>query len=172
MLDEIKRESLKSKINNLREEVLSDSETEIRIWIGFGLAYPRCFILRYSNGHTKAFYLAPKPNGAKAATDSSGEVLISKAVLNAPASGWDEFNRFLKEQGIDAPLKLSLDESQLPDPDAESMVVEAKSGTRYSMVFFSLHADSEDGRKALEVCRRIEREFNVRLGCGDISSPS
>ncbi len=172
MLDEIKRESLKSKMNNLREEGLSDSEAEIRIWIGFGLAYPRCFILRYSNGNPTAFYLAPKPNGTKAATDSSGEVLIAKTVLNAPASGWEEFNRFLKEEGIDYPLRLSLDESQISDPDAESMVVEVRSGTRYSMVFFSLHADSQDGRKALEVCRRIEREFKVRMGCGDIPSSS
>lgn len=170
MLDEIKRESLKSKMNNLREEGLSDSETEIRIWIGFGLAYPRCFILRYSNGNPTAFYLAPTPNRGKAATDSSGEVLMAKNVLNAPASGWEEFNRFLKEQGIDSPLRISLDEYQLFDPDAESMVVEVKSGTRYSMAFLSLDRDSENGRKALEVCKRMEREFNVHMGCGGSTS--
>src|SRR2546427_8164698 len=39
----IKRESLELKINNLKDAA-SNAETEIRIWVGFGMLYPRCFI--------------------------------------------------------------------------------------------------------------------------------
>ena len=172
MLHAIKQESLKSRITNLSEEILSDSETEIRFWVGFGLAYPRCFILRYSSRQPRAFFLAPKTSGAKGAIHTSAEVSRVRTVLNAPASGWDEFNSFLKGEGIDYPLQLLGEENQIVDPDAESIVVEIKSGTRYSMVSYSLDPDTDDGRKVVEVCRRIEREFNVWMGCGGSTSKS
>src|SRR5437868_14668638 len=44
----LKRESLRLGIGNLREAA-TDDETEIRIWVGFGIAYPRCFILNILN---------------------------------------------------------------------------------------------------------------------------
>src|SRR5713226_7348715 len=64
----IKRESLKLKIDNLRDDV-SDAETEIRIWVGFGVLYPRCFIMREQHGRQEAFYIAPKISGSKAARE-------------------------------------------------------------------------------------------------------
>lgn len=165
MQNAIKRESLELGMENLREHVTdSETETETRIWVGFGLAYPRCFILKNLNGKQKAFYVIPKKIVSKAAMDI--EVSMTKTVLDAPQSGWYEFERFLKSQGIDSPIRLSLDDKHLPDPDEESIVVEVKSGTSYSMVFFSLYTENEDGRKLLEVCRNIEREFNIKLGCG------
>ena len=69
------------------------------------------------------------------------------------------------DQGIDSPLKLSLDNEHVVDPDEESIVVEVKSGTLYSMVFFSLSPGNADGRKVVAVCRMVEREFNVIMGC-------
>jgi len=60
----IKRESLKLKVNTLKDSV-SDAETEIRIWVGFGILYPRCFIMKELNGRREAFYIAPKINGSK-----------------------------------------------------------------------------------------------------------
>src|SRR5712691_2642870 len=42
----IKRQSLIAGLKNLGESASTHSETEIRIWVGFGLAYPRCFILK------------------------------------------------------------------------------------------------------------------------------
>src|SRR5216684_2000436 len=45
----IEHASARAKITNLRDKPLSNSETEIRIWVGFGLAIPRCFVLRSVN---------------------------------------------------------------------------------------------------------------------------
>jgi hypothetical protein len=162
----IKGEYLKLKIMNLKEAV-SDSENETRIWVGFGLTYSRCLVLKHLNGKQKAFYIGPNIIGSKAEMDMKGEVLITETVLDDPQSGWGELDRFLKEQGVDSPIKLSLDEQHMPDPDEQYIVVETKSGALYSMVFFSLYTETEDGQKALKVCRRMEQEFNVRMGCGN-----
>ena len=124
----IKRESLELKINNLKDAA-SNAETEIRIWVGFGMLYPRCFIMKELNGRREAFYIAPKTNGSKTMT---------KISLESPKSGWNEFAEFIKKQGIDIPMRLSLDDQYMPDPDEESIAIEAKSHGNYGMVFYTL----------------------------------
>lgn len=152
MLGVLKRESQTLGIKNLREAKIDD-ETEVRIWMMFDVALPRCFILKENNGDYKAIYAAAV----------KGKKGIPKATLTPPHSGWDEFDGFLKEQGVDVPIKLSLDEKTLPEEDI--VLIEGKSGVQYSMVFFFTNTKSEDGQKALKVCRRIEQEFSIRMGC-------
>ena len=91
---------------------------------------------------------------------------MTKISLESPKSGWNEFAEFIKKQGIDIPMRLSLDDQYMPDPDEESIAIEAKSHGNYGMVFYTLSTKSEDGHKALEVCRRIQQEFGITLGCG------
>lgn len=159
----IKRESQKLKINNLRDAA-SEAETEIRVWIGFGMLYPRCFILKERNQRRKAVYIAPKTNGTK----MGPEVPITKLSLESPRSGWNEFAEFIKKQGIDSPMKLSLEDQYVPDPDEESIAIEVKSQGNYEMVFYTLSTKSEDGQKALQVCQKIEQEFGIRMGCAGV----
>jgi len=159
----IKRESLNLKINNLRDDV-SDAEPEIRIWVGFGLLYPRGFIMKVQDGRQEAFYVSPKILGSK----PDGKVKMTKVSLGSPKSGWNEFAEFIKKQGIDSPMKLSLDYQHVPDPDEESIIIEAKSHGTYEMVFYALSTKSEDGQKALQVCRKIEQEFGIRMGCAEV----
>jgi hypothetical protein len=83
--------------------------------------------------------------------------------LSAPSSGQDEFERFLKDQGIDSPIKLSLDDRETPGPDEETIVIEVKSGPIYSMVFFPSNTETEDGKKAWAVWEKIKREFNIGM---------
>jgi hypothetical protein len=161
----IQRESLKLKINNLRDTA-SEAETEIRIWVGFGMLYPRCFIMKELNGRREAFYIAPKTIGGK--KDVQGEVPMTKLSLESPKSGWNEFAEFIKKQGVDSPMKLSLDAQYLPDPDEESIAIESKSHGNYEIVFYTLSTKSEDGQKALQVCRKIEQEFGIKMGCAEV----
>ncbi len=161
----IKRESLNLKINNLRDTV-SDAETEIRIWVGFGMAYPRCFIMKELSGRREAFYIAPKTIGSK--VEVQGEVPMVKRSLDSPKSGWNEFAQFTKKQGVDSPMKLSLDDQHVPDPDEESIAIEVKSHGPYKMVFYALSTKSEDGQKALQVCRKLEQEFGITMGCAEV----
>jgi hypothetical protein len=169
MLSAIEGEALKAGINNLIEKGLTDSETEIRIWVGFGVAYPRAFDLEYSATRARASHIAPRRTTDNLA-DNGSAVSLSITPLDDPVSGWDELSRFLKKQGIDDPFQLSLDENQVVDPDGESIVVELKRGRKYNMVFYSLDTNSPDGERAVQVCRRLEREFSVSMTCGDSAS--
>jgi len=65
-------------------------------------------------------------------------------------------------------MKLSLDDQYLPDPDEEAIAIEVKSPGNYEMVFYTLSTRSEDGHKALQVCRKIEQEFGIMMGCAEV----
>jgi hypothetical protein len=161
----IKRESLKLKIKNLRDYV-PDAETEVRIWVGFGMLYPRCFMMKEFGERREAFYIARKTISGK--TGVHGGFRMTKLSLESPKSGWNAFAEFIKKQGIDFPMELSLDTQYLPDPDEESIAIEAKSEGNYEMVFYTLSTKSEDGHKALQVCRKIEHEFGITMGCPEV----
>lgn len=162
----LKQESLKLSIEDLREAKLSDGESEIRIWLGFGLAYPRCFMLRNLNGREEAAFIGPRKVSFDARSVGNAQVLMPKIPLGPPRIGWPQFDQLLKQQGFGSPIQLTLDESYTADPDEEIIVVEAKSGASYSMVFFPVFTESVDGRKALAVCKMIEQQFAIRVGCG------
>lgn len=167
MLVALKGESAKLGIGSLRDspDVVG---TEVRVLVGFGLAHPRCFILTTRNGKHEATLVAGKVIGGRAALNKEGNVLSTKVALHDPASGWDKLEEFLKDQGIESPIKLSLDGDQLSDPDEEQIVVEVKSGSVHSMVFFRLNTESEDGKKAWRIWERLKREFGVRMGWADL----
>ena len=159
------RESQKLGIPSLRTRK-PDSGNEIRVWIGFGLAYPRCFIFERQQERREATFVGPRVTDGRAAKDTKGKVLLVKSPVGVPRSGWSEFESFLKQMGIDSPISLAVDKQYVAVPDAETNVIEIRSQNAYSMVFYSLYTKSEDGLKALEVCRKIEEEFGITMGCG------
>ena len=161
-LSALSAESAKLGISSLKDS--SDAPgTEVRVLVGFGLAHPRCFILTNSNGTHEASFITAKVRGGRAAMDEEGRILSTRIALHSPASGWDEFEQFLKNQGIEYPLKLSLDDNAALDPDEEVIVVEVKSGSVYRMVFFPANTESEDGKKAWAVWEKIRREFDIKM---------
>lgn len=162
MLIAVKSESAKLGVSSLNDSP-EEPGTEVRVLVGFGLAHPRYFILKNRSGTNEAFLITAKVVGGKAAMDGKGGLLSTKITLSAPSSGWDEFERFLKDQGIESPIKLLLDDRDTPDPDQETIVVEVKSGSDYSMVFFPSNTESEDGKKAWAAWEKIKREFNIRM---------
>lgn len=165
----LKEESINSGIPNLRD-VTAGPQTETRMWVGFGLAVPKCFILSNRSDENAAFYVGPKVVGNRAVLDAEGKVLITKTTLPAPKSGWDDFERFLKSRGVDKTLRLAPVKEPTADVDVRYIVIEVKSGDSYSMVFYSLSEESGDRPKALEVCQRVEQEFGILMGCGGARS--
>jgi hypothetical protein len=152
----LRREAEKLGLKTLNDP-MADYSSEIRVWVGFGIVYPRCFILRRTAGKQEAFFMTYEILG------SNKKVKVSKTVLKPPRSGWSEFERFLKVQGIDFPIKLT---SQLsPDPDVQIIVVQTGSKDVYSMVYFSLNGDSQDFQRVQAVCEKIEDEFEIVMGC-------
>jgi hypothetical protein len=161
MLTEVRSESAKLGAVSLKDSP-AEPGTEVRILVGFGLAHPRYFILNSRNGTYEASLITAKVVAGKAVIDEKGRLLSTRIPLSAPSSGWDNFEKFLKDQGIESPIKLSLNDRDIPDPDDEIIVIEVKSGSVYSMVFFPSNTESEDGKKAWAVWERIKQEFDVR----------
>jgi hypothetical protein len=162
----IKQESINFGIPNLRETKVQ-LQNETRIWVGFGLSIPRCFILINTDDDNKAFYVAPKIVGNKAVMDADGKVLIATTALPAPKSGWNEFKKFLNEQGVDKTLSPSPKDKSISGPDEQYIVIEVKSRDTYGMAFYSLFQGKDEIRRALEVCQRIEQDFAISMDCGE-----
>ena len=164
MRDEIRLYSRKYGIADLSGGK-TDSESEIRIWLGFGMALPTCFILRGTTEKQNALYihyLDPSDFDSGATTGSN---LRAKTALGTPTSGWDRLEVFLKDEGIDYPIKLAMDEDALPIPDGTFIAIEVRRGTAYDMVYYSSETKSRDGKRAIKICERAAQEFNVDKRC-------
>lgn len=156
----LKREAQELNLKNLSE---SNARDEVRLWVGFGLITPRCFVLKSEGGIEKATYYSTEPNPAETVRPKRGVKVVLP--LKTPKSGWNHFRTFLKDNGVAAPLRLTSDSDSLVDPDGEAIVIEVRSPRGYEMVFFPTTTKTPDGRKALGVCQKIESEFSVRMGC-------
>lgn len=165
METEIKRVSEMVAVENLKDSI--HDKHEIRVWVGFGRTYPRCLILRFVQEKPQATYLTLTAVRRRIGIGERMKRVVTKTPLGIPKSGWEEFEKFLKSQGLDSPIRLSQESSQYtPSPDGQSIAIEVKSGAAYSMVFFHLDNKAEDAQKALNVCRRIEQEFTIEMYCG------
>lgn len=159
----LKSASLELNLESLSE---SDSDDQFRLWVGFGLLTPRCFILKRINGAEKATYHSVQ---RKRAAETA--LVNSATALKKPKSGWRSFDAFLKSKGVDSTINLTSDFDYPSDDDREIIVIEVRSRAAYEMVFFSTQAKSPDGVRALAVCHRIENDFNVKMGCsGPVST--
>lgn len=88
-----------------------------------------------------------------------------KKQVPAPQSGWPALDSYLKEHGMTNPLRFSLDNQHVIDPDEGAIVIEVKTGSAYSMVFFPFGTQTGDGKRAFQICRKVEQEFGIRLRC-------
>lgn len=162
MENEIESASRKLGVENLKEV---SATNEIRVWVGFGVTYPRLFISQLS-GERRASYLTLTTPQNGIANDRVQETTM-KVPLGSPKSGWDEFEQFLKGQGIISPSRLTQESSKyLRSPDVQVIAIEDKSGDDYGMVFFHLDNKSDSAQRALAVCRRIEQDFEIDMYCG------
>jgi hypothetical protein len=164
MLRQVAGLSEQAGIPNLKDANLRNGQIEIRIWKGFGLTYPRCFILGITNGIPAASYSAPKTIKSKAVFHKGNPVYVNTPV-NAPHSGWDNLLTYLKEHGIESSVDLALDKRHMPDPDSEELVLEMKNGSRHTMAYYDDSTASEDGKRAFAICHKIGDEFDIHLGC-------
>ena len=162
----LKREANWSKLENLEELSLTPLRSETRVWVGFDGAETPCFIVRSEGTQKSATLISAqfiRRDGKVTATPVRTE-------LTAPRSGWSGFETYLKDQGVTNPLKFSLDNVHVVDPDEGSIVIETKSDSAYSMVFFPLGTETEDGKRALQVCKRVEQEFGISMRCSEARS--
>jgi hypothetical protein len=164
MLPELARVSKEAGMTNLKDTKLSNEQTELRLWRGFGLAIPVCFMLRIDHGNPAASFTAPKVVENRAVFHDGRPVYV-KTPLDAPHSGWANLLAYLKRNGIDDSINLAPDKRYEPYPDATALIWEMKNGSRHMMAFYIDATVSDDGKKAYAICETIENEFNIQLGC-------
>jgi hypothetical protein len=161
MESEIESASKKLGVQNLKA---IDGQDEIRVWVGFGITQPRLFVLKLlvkPQGSFHTLSTLPEPN------DTSLLDVPESIPLSNPKSDWPEFENFLKSKGVDSPMRLSSEGSDyVRSPDVQTIAIETKFDDKYSLVFFHLDNPSDDAKRALTICRRIEREFDVNMYCG------
>lgn len=165
MQKEIREATAELQIDNLIDRA-SGKEDEIRIWVGFGLTYPRLFILRQTNGKPEALHITVTTASRRTGAGGAANPTPIRTLLGTPKSGWDEFERFLKSHGIESPIHLTRERDYVPNPDGRIIVFESKSGAEYSVVFFHLDNNAADALKAISVCQRLEKEFSIAMHCG------
>ena len=164
MAPELARLSQQAGIPNLKSLNLSDSQTELRLWKAFGLAYPSCFSLKIYNGGPTASFVSLKVVQNKAVINKGNPVYVNIS-LNAPHSGWPNFLEYLKQKGIDSSINLVLDKEYHPYPDAEALILEMKTGAHHTMAHYIDSTVTDDGKKAFAVCERIQKDFDIQLAC-------
>ncbi|HEY6120155.1 MAG TPA: hypothetical protein VIV66_09365 [Pyrinomonadaceae bacterium] len=159
----LEREAKWSNLESLEELSLKPLRSETRIWVGFDGAETPCFIVSIDGTQKSATLITARFDRR----DGKVTVTPNRTELTAPRTGWSNFETYLKVQGITNPLKFSLDNSHIVDPDEGSIVIETKVDSSYSMVFFPLGTDTEDGKRALQICSRVEQEFGISMRCGE-----
>lgn len=154
-------------LQNLKGKKLTENETEIRIWAELGYEYLNCFILNKNNETWNAYYISSEI-GYNLVENQQDEAKVKKQSLLSPISGWKKFNDYLFLQGLHVPLQYSLDKKQFPPNFDEGLIVlEIKEGADYDMVFYREFTKTKDGQAILNICKTVEHEFVVALGCGN-----
>jgi hypothetical protein len=121
------------------------------------------FILKLSDEPQASFYTLRTSHQA----NDERLAVPERIRLNGPKSGWPEFKDFLKAQGVDSPVRLSQESSDyLRSPDVQVIAIESRLEGNYTLIFFHLDNPSDNAKRALTVCRRIESEFDVHMYCG------
>jgi hypothetical protein len=163
-------DAMESEIESLSKELGIDNlkaiqgRDEIRVWVGFGVTQPRLFILKLLDEPQASFYTM---RTSLQANDERRLNVPQSTPLSSPRSGWAEFENFLKTQGLDTPVRLTQESSDyLRSPDVQVIAIETRLGDKYSLVFYHLDNPSDDAKRALTVCKRIEADFNVNMYCG------
>ena len=164
MLLEVARLSKEAGIPNLKDANLTDAQTELRVWKGLGVVSLRCFIMKIDNGNPTASFATLKIVGNKGVFRKGNPVYVNTP-LNVPHSGWPNLFAYLKQNGIDSSISLATDKRYEPYPDAETLILEMKTGARHTLAYYIDSTVTDDGKKALAVCEKIESEFDIQLAC-------
>ena len=150
----------KLKIPSLSDFTLSKDETEIRLTVFRAFSLPKLFIIKFNEKQNAALLIIADHNNP-----GRRNPIYKQKRLKKPKRGWKAFKTYIKKQSVDPGFELSLDKEVFIDPDSGFIILEAKFGSAYHMVWYPFSSESVDKSKALNVCQRIEQDFNIRLYC-------
>lgn len=155
----LKRNSKSFALKNLRDKTIAPSNMEIRIWSDQETLL-HCLIISKNGNVWKASFL-------------SGEFIEDKLTLLkkrsqdnlSPKSGWNNISMLI-DKNIGFPFPYEIDDSDaVLEPDEGTIVLEVKKGENYGLVFYRKFSESVDGKTIIELCKLLQDEFNLDLGC-------
>ena len=159
----LRKNSIVFGIENLKQKK-NPPYFEIRIWSDQEVLL-HCLLISNRDGEWKASMLT----GENTLNRRTGYTYLkkTKSLKNlSPKSGWKEISDVFVSKGIRFPFLYKIDEvNKLPDPDEGNVVLEFRSEKRYGLVFYQKFSGSDDAKKIIELCKRLQNEFNVDLGC-------
>jgi len=159
----LKKNSKIFGIENLKQK-RDSSDFEIRIWSD-DVTFLHCLLLSNKDGEWKASMLT----GDMMLNRRTGYLYLkkTKSLRNlTPKSGWKEISDIFFSKGIRFPFLYKIDEvNKPPEPDEGLVILEFRSEKQYGLVFYQILSDSDDAKKIIELCKRLQDEFNVDLGC-------
>lgn len=148
---ELLKASRKIKVPILKDAKFKDNEAELRIW-RIDYFFIDSFILRRKNDQLEARYIS---------FDNQRGKMKRNAFLQ-PKNGWQNLNQYLKDNKLDFDLQITPEEEKLPlHPDAMYFLIEARAGEKYSMYWYIMNTNVEDGKRVQNLCDKISEEFNL-----------
>ena len=148
-----------SKISSLQEKETDEDGLEIRIWIGFDESEIKGIILEKKNDNWKGFYLPQKSKSSKKIVE-----------IKNPKNDWHNFEKQLEDNDFYNIPDITESKSNLYT-DARCIVVEIKTAEKYRNFMQVQDGDLKDypelkslySTKLTDICKFIEKEFNVSL---------
>jgi hypothetical protein len=150
VMKEIEEREHKAQIPRLSSMELKPDDLECRVWIGFGLAPLKGFVIRRVNSKWSGLFL---PSIKRLGNQST-----LQKVIGEPKSGWNSFWKSLVELGITAPAD---DARRGGGLDGQSVVVEIKEGISYKAYMFMnpQDDDSAEAKAIMRIIRILSEEF-------------
>ena len=159
----LKNDSKTFGIENLKQKGNS-SDFEFRIWSDQETLL-HCLLISNKDEKWKASMLT----GDMMLNRRTGSLFLKKTKFLknlSPKSGWKEVSDGFFSKCIRFPLSYKIDEvNEPPAPDEGLVKLEFRSENQYGLVFYQKFSDSDDAKKTIELCRWLQDEFNVDLGC-------
>lgn len=156
----LKRNSKSFGLKNLKETPIAPSDLKIRIWSDQEILL-HCLIISKNRDDWKASFLTGEFKGGKL------KLLKKQSQENlSPKSDWKNLSDLFVDKNIGFPFPYELDDSdEVLEPDEGILVLEIKQGENYGLAFYRKFSDTNDGKTIIELCKLLQDEFNLDLGC-------
>jgi len=137
----------------LKTANLAQTDTEIRVWYGFGLFALEGFVVKRTNNQWSAFHLKADHYSALATKR------VARVQLAAPKSGWESCWQRLVSAGV----LILPSGTEGPDPDAEGFYVEIMDGGSYRNYQYNdpEYSESPNAKRMLTIGDIISAEFGL-----------
>jgi len=138
----------------------------MRLWSDVAYDDEFCIEIVKSNDAWSAFTVTPEANDGIETLTRKKRRGIKKVTLQEPQSGWGALDDFFNEFDLKAPLPYRPDAiPRQPVVDEGILILEVLDHSGYDIGYYGAFTRSSDGKRIIELCKRLEIEFSIKVGC-------